>query len=311
MTQLQKAPDRHPAFDGFDVYFEEKIASLVAPLETGRQKVARHYWLIIASALFFFTGAMWAAIAVFQSFALAFVGFMLAGAIVVFGLNWRMEGIHTQVSTALLGGIAEFLGLSHIDDATRPRSLETFRKRNLVPKNNMVECGDIVEGVWRGVKFACSEAWLSYRTRDNGGERTVFAGQLFRIDLPFTLPESVTLIARTEWFHSRRKPHVGAVNVTAEAEQLRPYYIVWGETQMASRVLAAHGLAPKLIKLARRYRNHKMRLCFLGDRVYIAVKNGDQLTPGSLFSPLDSQRRVRKAVVGFSHILRTVEAFAP
>jgi len=311
MTKLQLTSDWHPAFDGFDAYFEEKIAPSLASLESGRRKVARHCFLIIASALVFFLGTMWAAIEVFQSFALAFVGFMLAGAMVVFGLNWRLEGIYGHVNTTLLGGIAEYLELSHIGDATRPRSLETFRKRNLVPENNMVECGDIIEGVWRGVKFACSEAWLSYHERDRTGDRTVFAGQLFRIDLPFTLPEPVTLIGRKERFRSRRKPHAGAVNVTEDAEQLKPYFTVWGETEMASRVLAVHGLEPELVNLGRRYRNHKMRLWFRRDRVYIAIKNGDQLAAGSLFSPLAGKRRLRKAMVGFGHILRTVEAFAP
>lgn len=311
MMQLQSASEYHRAFDGFGAYFDERIAPPLASLETERQEVARHCWLIIAGALLVFVGSMWAAIAVFQSFALAFVGFMFAGAIIVFGLNWRMEGIYTRVNTELLRGIAEYLKLTHIGDATRPRSLEMFRKRRLVPKNNMVECGDIIEGVWQGVKFACSEAWLSQRSSDNRGDHTVFAGQLFRIDLPFTLPESFMLIGRRERFGSRKKPHVGAINVTAEVRQLKPYFTVWGETQSASHVLAAHGLVPKLLDLGRRYAKHKMRLWLWRDRVYIAISNGDQLAAGSLFSPLDSQRRVRKAMIGFSKLLRTVEAFAP
>lgn len=310
MIRLQDVRERHPAFDGFDGYFEQKIAPPLASLEAGRQKVARECWLIIAGAAVFFSGALWFAVAVFQSFALGFVGFMLAGAIVVFGLNWRMEGIYTRINSALLGGIAEFLELRHIDDATRPRSLDTYRKRKLVPKNNMVECGDIVEGVWHGVDFACSEAWLSLRARDRGGDRTVFAGQLFRIDLPFTVSEPVMLIGRKDRIASRRKPFAGAVNVTSGATKLKSYFTVWGETDTASRVLAVHSLESRLADLAQRYRKYKVRLLFDRDRVYIAVKNGDQLNAGSLFTPLTSPRRIRKAVAGFSQLLRTVEAFA-
>lgn len=311
MKWLRTAPHWHPAFDGFDAYFSEKIAPSLTSLESERRTVARHCWVIIAIAAALFIVTMWAAIAVFQSFGLAFVGFMFAGAVVVFGLNWRMEGIYTEVNTALLGGMADYLKLNHTGDATRPRSLEMFRKRDLVPKNNSVECGDIIEGVWRGVKFACSEAWLSQRTRDRGSGSTVFAGQLFRIDLPFALPESVTLIGRKERFRSWRKPHVGAINVTATEERLKPYFTVWGETDSAARALAAHGLVPKLVDLGQRYRDHKLRLWFWRERVYIAINNGDQLAAGSLLRPLHSQRRVQQAMLGFSHLLRTVEAFAP
>lgn len=295
-----------PVFSGFEAYYTADLEPVLAALEPRRRKLARDCAVIIGAAVLATIAAGGAVAILFHSvsgvLSVIFIGVMGA----VLGLNWRMEDGYTAANGALLGGIARFLKLEHHSDVRRPRSMATFKKYGLVPAYNGMECGDVIEGEWAGAAFSVSEAFLSKRRRGKTGARRVFAGQLFRIARCGGLDQPLVLIKPRGPFSGWRPPFAEARRLEGLTAGLDRRFHVWSAAPDSGRQAAAL-IVPLAEKLHDAYRKHHLAIGLIGNQLYIAVGNGHRLVPGSMWTPLTSRKRAKRAAVAFKHILDTVE----
>ena len=278
----------------------------LSALEPRRRRLVRDCALIVTLAVLFAVFAGGGVAILFHSiggaFSIMFIG--LIGA--VLALNWRMENDYADANDILLGGVAAFLKLKHRSDLRQPRSMETFRKYGLVPAYNIMECGDVIEGERAGAAFAASEVFLSKERVSGKRKKTVFTGQLIRVDRRRRVNVPVVLIKRRGFFSRRGSPFEGANRVKGLPARLNRKFQAWSTSPDSGRQTAAL-LAPVADKLYDAYRTHPLAVGLVGNQIYIAVGNGHRLTPGSLLTPLTSRKRLRRVAIAFKKILDTVE----
>ncbi len=295
-----------PIFSGFEAFYASDLRPPLVALEPRRRKLVRDCSIIIGAAALI-AALIGGGIAIFfhsVSGVLCVMFIALIGA--VLALNWRMEDDYVDVNDVILAGVARFLKLKHRSDVRQPRSIQTFKKYGLVPSYNVMECGDVIEGEWASVSFAVSEAFLSKRRSSRKGEKTVFSGQLLRIDRRANVDVPVVLVKRRWPFSTPQRPFDGAHRVSGSAESLDRRFFVWSTSPDKGRQTAAL-LASPAERLLAIHGRHALTIGLVKNRLYVAVGNGHRLTPGSMLRPLTSSKRMRQAAMAFKSILDTVE----
>ena len=213
--------------------------------------------------------------------------------------------LRKEIKVGLLSRLAEASAMQYSLRPPAPARFSVFREHGLIPTSHRDSFEDHFIGERHGSVFELYEAKLEQRRRSNKKTTwvTVFRGLLIRVEFPRTV-EGVTVITRDAgifnalegWgrknFGNTKLERVGLVDPKFEK-----IFEVYSTDQVMSRYLLTPTFMERLIALETAVKGKKVRAAFDerqgGGELLIAVETGNLFEPGSLFKPLDDEKRVR------------------
>ena len=234
----------------------------------------------------------------FSAFIVAVMGGSFLG-------STKFMALRKEVKVGLLNRLAEASDMQYALKPAAPARFQVFREHGLIPSSQRESFEDHFIGERHGSVFELYEAKLEQRRQSDKKTTwvTVFRGLLIRIEFPRTV-EGVTVITRDQgifnalegWgrknFGNQKLERVGLVDPKFEK-----IFEVYSTDQVMSRYLLTPTFMERLLALETAVKGKKVRAAFDerhgGGELLIAVETGNLFEPGSLFKPLDDEKRVR------------------
>jgi len=217
----------------------------------------------------------------------------------------KFMALRKEVKVGLLNRLAEASDMQYALKPAAPARFQVFREHGLIPSSQRESFEDHFIGERHGSVFELYEAKLEQRRQSDKKTTwvTVFRGLLIRVEFPRTV-EGVTVITRDQgifnalegWgrknFGNQKLERVGLVDPKFEK-----IFEVYSTDQVMSRYLLTPTFMERLLALETAVKGKKVRAAFDerygGGELLIAVETGNLFEPGSLFKPLDDEKRVR------------------
>ncbi len=298
-------PSSRAAFANTPAFFDGTIAPLIARAEQRRRRAVRDAGLIAAAgaavvAVFLVIGGDGGVIAA-----------MVAGLIAVGVAGARLNRTRGEITDAIIGRFAGHLGFDYARSPGRPFYTEPFSRFGLLPRFNRERWEDEIAGAHDGVRFSLIEAHLKYRS---GGRkkrtRTVFHGQLIVIDYPRPFAGTTIIKRDASVLNGLGRPGKAFRRVGLVSSKFEKAFEAWSTDQVEARALLDPVMLERFAELERLFDGAKLRVAFADAKLYIALENGDRLSIGTMFRPIDGAARADRLLKEFDLIFDLIDVAA-
>lgn len=297
----------------FEAYFTKEIEPSLAAREGERRRAVAGLWRGLAIGGAIAAAAALVGVLTDRLPVGAFVGaviLLIAGGVSSAPLN----RVRRAANAALLPKVAAYFGAQWRKEVPDPPHFSDFRRLDLAPSYDRAHFEDLLTGERDGAAYAIYEAHLEERrqTTDSKGRTqttwvTVFYGQLCQIayQKPFY---GVTILTRDYGiFNSFAKPGKTLQRVGLSSSKFEKAFEAWSSDQVEARELLDPVTLERFLELERLYRGKGLRAAFADGAVWLSVRTGDQLKPGSIFRPLAARERVDPLVGQFQAICDLID----
>jgi len=246
-----------------DAQLERKIKELTPKIKTN--KALCSIFLALGFCLSFILGVLHGEIG--RIMGILFIG--LSASFGVKAAKYKRELKCVVSNNIVRGALAEKFDVEMYAPGSHISSYDV-RFSGLIQNWNKISGSDLIEGIYKGVKFHFSDIHLEHEKNSGKSKSrtTRFKGQWLIIDLKKEIP----------WFVELR--HRGAIKAKSDVETEniefnRMFQIITKDPHTAFYVLTPHFI--EYIIKAKRRANAEMYMKIIGKQIYIALHNGRDL----------------------------------
>jgi hypothetical protein len=153
----------------------------------------------------------------------------------------------------------------------------------VLKKEDRFSSEDMIEGTISNRRFRCADLHLQ-DVRSNGKSTTVvtvFRGRFYEIEFEKTLATPVYIVANQVLFHR----FTGFEKMEMEYVEFNKAFDVFGQDSLATFRLIKPRFMEHVMSLQNRYKG--IQFGFIGNKLYVAIKNGIDTFDLKMFKPID------------------------
>lgn len=292
---MHQFEENHPEFKGFSERYEQFVRPTLKARDAARKKAVRNSFIVgsLLAMLISAVGAYLFFVLDETLFGVMIWAAAIASMWVVFAL--MTDDIRSETKDRIVGAVTDHIGWTF--ETTVPMfDLTPYLVHYLLPKSHdRASFEDRMFGQAHGARFESVEAHLEKRSRDSDGDekwKTVFRGQLMRIDFPTKTFGRTVVLRDKGWFNAKTQgdmKRVGLVDPVFEKA-----FEAYGTDQVEARVILDPVFMQRMVDLEHSVDGKKIRFAFVDNDLFIAVETGDRYEAGSMFKPLDAPERTQK-----------------
>ena len=270
----------------FDVFWNSTLGPFLKAKEDLRKKYVARFWFLILMS-FFILPLVAIGIYIlnkhFEKDINTGIVYMLC-VICIFIFQMPYKTYKRKIKNDVMKTFVSFFGGFSYHQG-QGLSVEEMEDSYIFPKADEYGADDCFEGSWEGVPLKISEEILKkIRYRKNKTEKyTVFQG----IGVTFEMNKSFkgqTIVLKDSGFFNRFKGFKGLERVTLEDPVFEKIFEVYGTNQVEARFLLTPVFMEQIIKLKDLYKGKSIQLCFMYNKVLIAIDTKqDMFEPCSFF----------------------------
>jgi len=287
----------------FEDLFERVITPALAPHEVERQRLVKRFWLAVKLGV-----VIAACVVVPLTMATGDSDTIYLGFLIVLGaaglVYVPLATFEKRCKAKALNALAEAIGMTYQCEGFTPPRLGHLGEFGLVEAWDESRWEDLFSGSRGGVPFQLYETTLT--TGSGKNTRTVFSGQVIRIDFPKTFL-GTTVINRD----SVRRWRFGAPKlekVRLESSQFERIFEVHGTDQVEARYLVHPAFMERLMALETASAGRNLRCVFDDGDLIIAIEGANLFEVVEVFKPLPSREQTRKGVRQIAEVLGLIDA---
>jgi len=296
----------HPRLAGFGAYYAREIEDRLGEFESARREAIRR---ALPAALLGVAGAAASA----AVYVLAEDWALLPGVITVllFGWAWQIVARAKQKLKVFLAvKVCAFFDLSFRAEA-KNFPLAWFGELALVPRHDRASIEDAINGEHEDVRIELADAHLQERVHSgkNTRYRTVFQGLLGAFSFPRPFRGRTVVVsdkgALFNWFEGFAAP---GERVRLEDPRFESVFEVYSSDQVEARYLLTPSFMERLLALARRHGESRLRVAFESDRLLLALdRRVDSFEAGGMFESAADPARVRSLIADLALLFDLIE----
>jgi hypothetical protein len=293
---------------GFETIYRQQVEPELQRLEAERGKAMRLAWLI------WFAGA-------------ALFGVeCLATSLITSGRHWwppellfwitvigtiafgyaPLAVVASNAKTKVISTLCAPLGVKFQMKGFEAPAFDRLTSLNLLPKPDDKTFEDFFWGSRGTSDFSLYEATL---TRGSGkNRRTVFRGQIFRVEFPRKFLGTTVVLRDSGWLNAFECPK-GLEKVGLEDPHFEKIFQVFGDDQVEARAILTPTFMEHLVALEQAYAGENLRCGFEAGHLLIAIETPDHFEIGGMFSSLVDKKRVERIAGDLRAVFNLIDAF--